>query len=35
MSADKHEASLYQAYHAVSDGQDWTYFYCERPENKD
>ncbi|EDR38068.1 acetyltransferase, gnat family [Yersinia pestis biovar Orientalis str. F1991016] len=35
VSADKHEASLYQAYHAVSDGQDWTYFYCERPENKD
>lgn len=31
---DKHEASLYQAYHLISDGSDWTYFYCERPENE-
>ncbi len=35
VDADKHETSLYQAYHMVEDAHDWTYFYCERPENED
>ncbi|CNH75967.1 GNAT family N-acetyltransferase [Yersinia pekkanenii] len=34
VNADKHEASLYQAYHMVKDPHDWTYFYCERPDNE-
>ena len=34
VDADKHETSLYQAYHMVEDAHDWTYFYCERPENE-
>ncbi|WP_145562953.1 GNAT family N-acetyltransferase [Yersinia canariae] len=34
VDSDKHEASLYHAYHLISDASDWTYFYCERPENK-
>lgn len=34
VNADKHEQSLYQAYHSVNDTRDWTYFYCERPESE-
>ncbi|WP_145563568.1 GNAT family N-acetyltransferase [Yersinia aldovae] len=33
--ADKHAKSLFQAYHLINDARDWTYFYCERPENED
>ncbi|CRY12798.1 GNAT family N-acetyltransferase [Yersinia enterocolitica] len=34
VDSDKHEASLYQAYHLILDASDWTYFYCERPESE-
>lgn len=34
VDSDKHEASLYQAYHLISDASDWTYFYCDRPESE-
>ncbi|AIN19279.1 MULTISPECIES: GNAT family N-acetyltransferase [Yersinia] len=34
VDSDKHEISLYQAYHMAADTSDWTYFYCERPESE-
>ncbi|CNE40458.1 putative acetyltransferase [Yersinia nurmii] len=30
----KHEKQLYQAYHSIEDGRDWTYLFKERPETE-
>ncbi|AJJ10656.1 acetyltransferase family protein [Yersinia rohdei] len=35
INIDKHESCLFDAYHNTKDARDWTYFYCDRPENED